>query len=161
MKKILKEIYPYIIIVICVVLFRSFIATPILVKGRSMYDTLKGNEMMILNKLAKIDRYDIVVVDEVNDDYIIKRVIALPYETIYCKDNIIYVNGKKINDKYAYGETADFEEITLTSNEYFVMGDNREVSKDSRIIGPVTKKEIKGTTRFILYPFNKIGFVKE
>ena len=160
MKKIIKELVPYVIIVICVVLFRSFIATPILVKGRSMYDTLSGNEMMILNKLAKIDRYDIVVVDEPEDDYIIKRVIALPGETVYCENNTIYVNGKKIEDKYAYGETYDFEEIKLKNNEYFVMGDNREVSKDSRIIGPVTKKEIKGTTRFILFPFNKIGFVK-
>ena len=160
MKEKLKELYPYVIIVICVVLFRSFIATPILVKGRSMYNTLSGNEMMILNKLAKIDRYDIVVVDEEQDDYIIKRVIALPGETIYCLDNEIYVNDKKINDKFAYGETADFEEIKLKNNEYFVMGDNREISKDSRIIGPVTKKEIKGTTRFILFPFNKIGFVK-
>lgn len=160
MKKILKELYPYVIIVILVVLFRTFIATPILVKGRSMYDTLSGNEMMILNKLAKIDRYDIVVVDEPEDDYIIKRVIALPGETVYCENNTIYVNNKKIDDKYSYGETYDFEEIKLKDNEYFVMGDNREVSKDSRIIGPVTKKEIKGTTKFVLFPFNKIGFVK-
>jgi signal peptidase I len=160
MKKILKELYPYVIIVILVVLFRTFIATPILVKGRSMYDTLSGNEMMILNKLAKIDRYDIVVVDEPEDDYIIKRVIALPGETVYCENNTIYVNNKIIDDKYAYGETYDFEEIKLKDNEYFVMGDNREVSKDSRIIGPVTKKEIKGTTKFVLFPFNKIGFVK-
>ena len=161
MKKIFKELYPYLIIIICVVLFRTFIATPILVKGRSMYDTLKGNEMMILNKLAKIDRFDIVVVDEEEDDYIIKRVIAMPGETIYCEDNVIYVNNKKISNKYAYGETEDFDKIKLKDNEYFVMGDNREISKDSRIIGPVKKNEIKGTTRFILYPFNKIGFVKE
>ena len=160
MKKVFKDIYPYVIIVLIVVLFRSFIATPILVKGRSMYDTLKGNEMMILNKLAKIDRYDIVVVDEEEDDYIIKRVIALPGESIYCIDNEIFVNDKKIKDTFAYGETADFDKIVLKKNEYFVMGDNRAISKDSRIIGPVKKKDIKGTTRFILYPFNKIGFVK-
>lgn len=161
MKKIFKELYPYLIIVVCVVLFRTFIATPILVKGRSMYDTLSGNEMMILNKLAKIDRFDIVVVDEEEDDYIIKRVIAMPGETIYCEANVIYVNNKKISNKYAYGETEDFDKIKLKANEYFVMGDNREISKDSRMIGPVNKKDIKGTTRFILYPFNKIGFVKE
>ena len=160
MKKILKELYPYVIIVIAVVLFRSFIATPILVKGRSMYDTLSGNEMMILNKLAKRDRYDIVVVDNEVDDYIIKRVIALPGETIYCEDSEIYVNGKKIKDDFAYGETYDFTEIELQDDEYFVMGDNREISKDSRLIGPITKKEIKGTTRFVLYPFSKFGFVK-
>ena len=160
MKKILKELYPYVIIVIAVVLFRSFIATPILVKGRSMYETLTGNEMMILNKLAKIDRFDIVVVDNTVDDYIIKRVIALPNETIYCLNNEIYVNDKRIKDTYAYGETEDFDKITLKKDEYFVMGDNREISKDSRIIGPIKKKSIKGTTKFVLWPLNKLGFVK-
>ena len=160
MKKIFKELYPYLIIIVCVVIFRSFIATPILVKGRSMYNTLSGNELMLLNKLAKIDRFDIVVVNNIEEDYIIKRVIAMPKEKIKCQDGVIYVNNKKINDKFAYGQTEDFSEVTLKDNEYFVMGDNREISKDSRIIGPVTKKEIKGTTKFVMYPFNKIGFVK-
>ena len=160
MKKIFKELYPYLIIIVCVVIFRSFIATPILVKGRSMYNTLSGNELMLLNKLAKIDRFDIVVVNNIEEDYIIKRVIAMPKEKIKCQDGVIYVNNKKIDDKFAYGQTEDFSEVTLKDNEYFVMGDNREISKDSRIIGPVTKKEIKGTTKFVMYPFNKIGFVK-
>lgn len=164
MKDKIKEIIPYIIIIICVALFRSFIATPIRINGTSMYDTLKGNEICILNKLAKIDRYDIVVAYYKNEDAnesekLIKRVIAMPGETIYAKDGFLFINGKKIKDKYATNETSDFDAVTLAKDEYFLMGDNRYISKDSRIIGPINKKDIKGTTNFILYPFTKIGTI--
>ncbi len=154
--KILKEIYPYIIIIIVVILFRTFIATPIKVDGQSMHPTLNGNELLILNKLGKIERFKIVIVDEDTDD-LIKRVIGLPNETIEIKNSNIYINGKKIEDKYGDGRTSDYEKITLKKDEYFVMGDNRENSRDSRMIGPIKKSKIKGTTNFIIFPFNKIG----
>ena len=157
--KILKELIPYVIILIVVVLIRSFIATPIKVDGKSMYPTLNGNEVMILNKLGKIDRYDVVVIETKPSD-IIKRVIALPNETIEIKNNTIYVNGKKIDDKYGDGETSDYDKITLKDNEYFVLGDNRENSKDSRVIGPIDASLIKGTTKFVLFPFTKFGNIK-
>lgn len=161
MKKILKEIYPYIIIVIVVVLIRTFIVTPILVSGKSMFPNLSGGELMILNKLSKkIERYDIVVVSSQEEDHIIKRVYGLPGDRILCKDNTIYINNKKIEDKYGYGITEDFELIKLDKDEYFVLGDNRTISKDSRMIGPVKKENIQGTTSLVIYPFNKIGFVK-
>ncbi len=156
MKKFIKEIYPYVIILIVVVLFRTFIATPVKVDGVSMYPTLKGNEFLILNKLGKIDRYDIVVVDEIEDD-IIKRVVGMPNETIEITNGNIYINGKKIKDNQKNGETSSYDKITLKSDEYFVLGDNRENSKDSRMIGPIKKKDIKGTTNFIIFPFSKIG----
>lgn len=156
MKEKAKELIPYIIIVIVVLLFRSFIATPVRVNGTSMYDTLKGNELLILNKLGKVDRYKVVVVDY-NGEKLIKRVIGLPNETIEAENNSIYINGKKIKDEYGYGKTFDFAKVTLEEDEYFLMGDNREISKDSRIIGPINIKDIKGTTNFILFPFNKIG----
>lgn len=156
MKEKAKELIPYIIIVIVVLLFRSFIATPVRVNGTSMYDTLKGNELLILNKLGKVDRYKIVVVDY-NGEKLIKRVIGLPNETIEAENNSIYINGKKIKDEYGYRKTFDFAKVTLEEDEYFLMGDNREISKDSRIIGPINIKDIKGTTNFILFPFNKIG----
>ena len=157
--KILKEIYPYIIILLVVILIRTFIATPIKVDGISMYPTLKGNEFLILNKLGKPDRYKIVVVDEKEDD-LIKRVIGLPNETVEIKNGNIYINGKKIKDEYGSGTTSSYDKIKLKKDEYFVLGDNRENSRDSRSIGPVKAKQIKGTTNFILFPFNKIGKVK-
>ena len=159
--KILKEIIPYVIVVIVVVLIRTFLVTPIRVNGSSMYPTLKDKEIMILNKIGKtingIDRFDIVVLKD--DDYLIKRVIALPGEKISCQNGNIYINGKKLKDKYGSGLTSDFEPIEVPKNSYFVMGDNRENSKDSRYIGPINKKEIKGKTSFILFPFKNFGKV--
>lgn len=159
--KILKEIIPYVIVVIVVVLIRTFLITPIRVNGSSMYPTLKDKEIMILNKIGKtvngIDRFDIVVLKE--DDYLIKRVIALPGEKISCQNGNIYINGKKLKDKYGSGLTSDFEPIEVPKDSYFVMGDNRENSKDSRYIGPINKKEIKGKTSFILFPFKNFGKV--
>lgn len=156
MKEKIKELVPYVLIVIGVILLRTFIVTPIKVNGSSMYDTLKGNEICILNKLDKIDRFDIIVTDY-EGERLIKRVIAMPGETIEVENGFIYINDKKIKDKYGYGETDDFEKVTLEKDEYFVMGDNRKISKDSRIIGPINKEDISGTTNLILYPFNKIG----
>lgn len=155
-----KELLPYIIILIVVLLVRTFIATPIKVNGNSMYKTLDGTEFMILNKLAKINRYDIVVVDTKSDE-LIKRVYGLPGEKISIENNSIYINDKKIEDVYAYGETSNYESITLGSDEYFILGDNRAVSLDSRTIGPVKKSQIKGTTNFILYPFNRFGKIEK
>ena len=155
-----KELLPYIIILIVVLLVRTFIATPIKVNGNSMYKTLDGTEFMILNKLAKINRYDIVVVDTKSDE-LIKRVYGLPGEKISIENNSIYINDKKIEDVYAYGETSNYENITLGSDEYFILGDNRAVSLDSRTIGPVKKSQIKGTTNFILYPFSRFRKVEK
>ena len=62
---------------------------------------------------------------------------------------------------YAYGETSDFEKITLEEDEYFILGDNRAVSLDSRYIGPVKKSQIKGTADFIIFPFNRFGKVEK
>lgn len=160
--KYLKEIIPYIAIIIIVVLIRTFFITPIRVNGNSMDPTLIEGETMLLNKISLkkgIDRYDIVVVDTPSD-YIIKRVLALPNETIACIDGDIYINGQKIKD-YAKSEMIDFTAVTLGSDEYFVMGDNRRISKDSRIIGPVKKSQIKGKAHFVLFPFTKFGTVDE
>ena len=161
--KYLKEAMPYIIILIVVILIRTFIVTPIKVNGQSMYDTLNGSEIMILWRTKDIQRYDIVVADLIENgkktDTLIKRVYGLPGETISCEDGVIYINGKKIDDSYAYGKTDDFGSITLGSDEYFLLGDNRGVSLDSRIFGPINKKHIDGKTDFIIWPFKKFGKV--
>ena len=161
MKKILKENLPYILIIIIVLLIRQFLITPIRVSGSSMDTTLSDGEIMLLYKQGHIDREDIIVIDKsVEGSYIIKRVIAMPGEKIKCVNNIIYINDEKYADTYAYGQTFDFEEITLKKDEFFVLGDNRLVSKDSRYFGPVNINNIMGTTNIVLFPFNKIGIVK-
>lgn len=158
MKKILKELVPYIVILVVVVLIRTFIVTPIIVDGDSMSPTLTDDEMMLLNKLGSIERNDIVVINN-EEGYIIKRVIALPGESIECRDGVIYINDEKYDDNFA-SKTDDFVKQFLNDDEYFVMGDNRLVSMDSRIFGAVTKEEILGTTNFVIYPFNKFGKIK-
>lgn len=159
--KFLKNMLPYIIIVIVVVLIRTFLITPVRVNGPSMYPTLKGGEIMLLNKLGKIDRFDIVVLKiEKEEDNLIKRVIGLPGETVEIKDDQIFINDKLLEDKYAYGATYNIDKITLKDDEYFVLGDNRKISLDSRLFGSIKAKEIKGTTNFVLYPFKSFGKVE-
>ncbi len=162
--KFLKEIFPYIVILLVVVFIRTFLVTPIKVNGQSMYDTLAGDEIMLLVKIGEINRYDMVVadliVDEKKDDTLIKRVYGLPGETIKCENGILYINDHKLEDPYATNQTSDFEAVTLGEDEYFLLGDNRSISLDSRIIGPVHRKDIEGHTNFIIWPFTKFGSVK-
>lgn len=160
--RFIKESIPYLAIILLVITIRTFIVTPVIVRGDSMYPTLDGNEVMLLKKYdTNYERFDIVVINKsVEGDNLIKRVIGLPNETIRYKNGLLYINDNLVDDTYAYGETENFQEITLGDDEYFVMGDNRRVSLDSRIIGVIKKDEVEGTVGPIVYPFNKIGFVK-
>jgi len=140
----IKELIPYIIILIVVILVRTFIITPVRVDGASMNKMLNNNDILLLYRLAKLERYDIVVLKEtIDNDTIIKRIIGMPGETVEIKNNKIYINDEEIEDEYAYGDTSDYTRITLGSDEYFLLGDNRLISKDSRSFGPVKKKNIK------------------
>ena len=159
MLNIAKEIIPYAIILIVVILIRTFLVTPIRVNGPSMDTTLKDGEIMILNKLGKPEKGKIVVVN-IESDKIIKRVIATPGDSVYCKDGVVYVNDKALKENYTSSDTADFKKVYLKDDEYFVMGDNRKVSMDSRTFGPVNKKQILGTTNLILFPISKKGKAK-
>ena len=167
MKKIIKELYPYVIIVVCVVLFRTFIATPVRVDGDSMRETLHNGDILILNKLDNnYERFDVVVVNY-NKSKLVKRIIGLPGENIEYKNNKLYINNNEIEDVETI-RTLDFslEELyainEIPKDHYFVMGDNRGNSLDSRDyrVGLIKKEDIVGVTIFRLYPFNKIGVVK-
>lgn len=157
--KIVKEYLPYLLIIILVLLIKRFVISPIRVNGNSMYKTLHEGDIMILNiigyNISNVDRFDIVVVNEGNE-LIIKRVIGLPGETITYDDNKLYVNNKLVKDKYGYGDTGDFS-YKVPKNSYFVLGDNRGNSLDSRVFGPFKKKQIIGKTNFIIFPFNRFG----
>ena len=157
-----KDIISYIIIILTVVIIRLYIITPVRVQGTSMDTTLKQGEILLLEKYDKnYERFDIVVIKEGNER-IIKRIIGMPGESIKIIDGIIYINGEKIEDEYASSVTNDFslekfELETIPENTYFVLGDNRIVSKDSRILGPIKKENIQGKAIYRIWPFNKFG----
>lgn len=167
MNKKKKEIIEYIVLIVIILLIRTYLFVPIMVSGNSMVPTLNNGDVMILNKFSylvnDIERFDIVVVDYENE-YIIKRVIGLPGDYVEYKNDILYVNGKKIKEEYDREYTEDFNLNDLNiekipNNYYLVLGDNRPISKDSRKIGLIDKKNIKGSTNFILFPFSRFGNV--
>ena len=145
---IAKELLPYIIIVIVVFGIKTYIATPVLVDGSSMLPTLSDKQFLILNRSTKkLNRNDIVVFDHDNSK-LIKRIIALPGETIEYKDGVLYINDEVVNEDFISNEvrelTGRIYKKTLGENEYYVMGDNRGGSSDSRDFGAITKSEIRG-----------------
>ena len=103
-----NDILSYVIIILVVVLVRTFIITPVRVVGSSMDKTLKEGEILLLEKIdKKYKRYDIVVIKE-NNERIIKRIIGMPGESVKIVEGVIYINGEAIEDKYASSYTGDF-----------------------------------------------------
>lgn len=168
MKKIIKELYPYVIIIVVVILIRSFIITPVIVSGNSMKPNYNDGELLLVRKIGynekTINRFDVVVIKKDKEE-IIKRIIGLPGEHISYKNNKLYVNDKLISEEYTHLDTKDFnlEEIctcsTIPEGKYLVLGDNRPISKDSRTIGLIDIKDIVGQSIFRIWPISKIGTV--
>lgn len=166
MKDFFKNIYPYILIIVVVFIIKAFVITPIKVVGPSMEDTLLDGDIMLLNKFTynynEIERFDIVVVDYIGE-LIIKRVIGLPGDLIEYKDGSLYINGDIYEEPFLSEDTytEDFIlEDRIPNDYYFVVGDNRAESKDSRIIGLINKKDIEGKASYVLFPFNRFGLKK-
>ena len=164
------------ILLVCFIVafgIKTFIARPVFVVGSSMYPTLQDGEFGFTNLLGLsfegVNRGDIVIVEE-GDEYWVKRVIGLPNETIECRDNVVYINGEALDEPYLDSDyvhdiennqgyfTSDFEAIELGSDEYFVMGDNRVVSADSRVVGPFSRSQIVGKGVLVLMPLDQIGY---
>ena len=168
-KKItVKTILPYIIVVVVVILLRTFIITPAMVDGDSMLPTLQNNNIVLLNKLNYklngLKRFDIVVINH-EGTKLIKRVVGLPGEHIEYKDNNLYVDGFLIEENFKHDTTHDFklEEIgylSIPGDMYFVVGDNRNNSIDSRVLGLMSEDEILGKVHVRIFPLTKIGGVK-
>lgn len=157
---------------------RHFLFTPIIVDGQSMMPTLHHEDRMIVNKIGysvtEPERFDIIVFHaEAGKDYI-KRVIGLPGDVISYQNDILLVNGEPLPEQYLeeYQEqtdslpfTHDFElsDVTLfeeiPEDHLFVMGDNRQFSRDSRHIGMVAYEEIVGTADVVFWPFEGARFV--
>ena len=172
MKKFIKELIPYVVIVILVVIIRSYIITPVVVVGSSMENTLHDDEILLLSKISyrvgEIKRYDVVVIDNEIHDKLIKRVVGLPGDKVEYRNNKLIINGKYVEDKYAYNETEDFTVKSISGKDkipegyYLVLGDNRKVSIDSRNkdVGLIKREDIIGKTVVRFWPINKVSLVK-
>ncbi|PAD20055.1 signal peptidase I [Terribacillus saccharophilus] len=142
---------------------RYFLFTPSTVHGESMLPTYHDSDHVIVSKVSKIERNDIVVFNAPDADaHYIKRVIGLPGDTIEVIDNVLYVNGEAQDQSYLPEDmvTGDFKLKELTGEEkvpegeVFVMGDNRTNSKDSRMFGFISEKEVIGEVKMTFYPFS-------
>lgn len=176
MDNFIKEWVPYIAIIIIVILIRTYIVTPVIVRGDSMYNTLEDGEVLFLSKItyrvSDIKRFDIIVVKDLDEDLIIKRVIGLPGDSIEYKEGVLYINDKTIEEDYSDYIMEDFNtdticEITnlecngiIPDNMYLVLGDNRQISADSRVKGLINEEQILGKTILRIWPLNKISTTK-
>ncbi len=185
---ILDFVKVFAISAIVILLFVNFIAYPITVRGHSMDPTLSDGEYgytsLVSLSAGSVSRGDIVVLKMEEPDGTeslwVKRVIGMPGETVEARDGVVYINGVALDESeyltdeyvadalsrfrdetgYDYGNfTSDFAPVTLGENEYWVMGDNRPWSKDSRdeTVGPVSRSRFFGKGVMVLWPFDKFG----
>lgn len=172
--KILIEIFIWAAQIAAVIFLAYFIIYYCVEKttviGSSMENTLTANDQIIINKfiyrISDPKRFDVIVFKQSGKEhsfYNIKRIIGLPGETIQIRDGAVYINGEELEEIIEVEEMINYglaaEEIVLEENEYFVLGDNRNNSEDSRFasIGNITREEIIGKAFLRLSPFNFVN----
>lgn len=171
LKEILKTVIYFLILLLIALFIVTFIGQRTVVDGRSMENTLNDKDNLIVDKISyrfkEPKRFDVVVFPYQKRNYFIKRIIGLPGETVNIdEDGNIFINGVLLEENYGKEKIKDpgiaSRPIVLGENEYFVLGDNRNDSFDSRYfeVGNVKKENIIGRAWLRIYPFNKIGFVK-
>nr|WP_263313864.1 signal peptidase I [Mammaliicoccus sp. Marseille-Q6498] len=179
-KELLEWVVAIAVAVVCVLLIQKFLFQTYTVSGDSMYPTLKNSEKVIVNKIGykvgNIDNGDVLVFHaNANDDYV-KRVIGKPGDTVKYENDQLYVNGKKVPEEYLKPNKINKSRDLLTENfqtkelpnsngtnkipkgEYLVLGDNREVSKDSRSFGLIKEDKIVGEVALRFWPINQFHY---
>lgn len=147
----------------------TFVAQPVRVQGASMQPRIEDNERILVNKFIYrfqgVERGDVVVFYYPRDPSVsyIKRVIGLPGDRVEIRSGAVYVNGDAIEEPYLlsqFRDRYDMPETTVERGHYFVMGDHRSSSMDSRSFGPVPEKYIYGKAAFCVWPIAKTGRVQ-
>ncbi len=186
MKEFLKNWGILILVLAAILLARVYVFTPVTVNGHSMDPTLSDGQRLISSKISNYERMDIITTKEPGDEerMIVKRIIGMPGDTVKMENDQLTINGKKYDEpyldefkkefsedklqgEYAYSSgfqaqaessstfTSDFE-YTVPKGKYLVLGDNRLISKDSRMFGLVDKDMIQGTVVFRYWPLSEI-----
>lgn len=196
MKRIIKEWGFFSLFIVLLLLSRLFLWNFVIVDGHSMDPTLANKERLVVLTKTQINRFDIVVATETAEGQtkeIVKRVIGMPGDTITYKDDVLYVNNKKVDEKYlseyqaafkkdklqsTYSYNKFFKQLAKSSNafttdsqgntnftvtvpegQYYLLGDDRIVSKDSREVGTFKRSAVKGEVKFRFWPFKRIGII--
>lgn len=158
-----------VVAVVAALLLRTFVIQPYYIPSGSMYPTLKVGDKVLVDKLSYhmhgVHRGDVVVFKRPPKDYapdikdLIKRVIGLPDETISAANGHVYINGRQLNEPWLPKgvTTSTFGPVHIPNGEFFMMGDNRGNSADSRVIGPVPGNLIVGRAFLIVWPIGRIG----
>ena len=172
-KSLGREIFEWIMVFVVAgalaFLVRNLIFEPVRVDGESMLNTLQNNEFMITTKFDYLfgdpDRFDVVICNYPNTSdgkYRVKRVIGLPGETIELRGGELYVDGEHVEQTFNMtANETNFGPFKVPEGSYFVMGDNRNNSRDSRspMVGPLERKMIKGHVRIVVFPFTRIRLI--
>ncbi len=175
-RSIIKELLGWVVYILVIIgltyLIITFVGQRTRVSGSSMETTLSDGDNLIVDKISfrfrEPNRYEIIVFpyQYEEDTYYIKRIIGLPGETVQVQNGEVYINGQKLNEDYGNEPMQDpgiaEETITLGEDEYFVLGDNRNHSADSRdpSVGVLHRKDLLGRAWVRIWPFDKFGVIK-
>ena len=136
-----------IVSLVVVIPIRLYISSPFAVAGEAMSPTYNNGDYLLINKFDKnFARGDVVIfrTEKQPSSFLIKRIIGLPSEKVDIQGGKVLINGQVLNESYYNGETVPDSSVTLNQDQYFVLGDNRTKSFDSRSFGPITKSSIQG-----------------
>ncbi len=177
MRSFLKNLFSFfqtfIIALVIVIPIRYFLFQPFIVSGASMEPNFKQGEYLLIDEISyrikNPQRGEVIVFKYPKDPsyFYIKRIIGLPGETVEIKDgkvtiyNYDYPSGKKLNEPYINPQTEGEFKIVLGKDEYFLLGDNREHSSDSRFFGAVQKKYIVGRAWIAIYPTKGVEIIRK
>lgn len=179
-KELVEWIIAILVAVVLVTVIHNFLFLTYSVKGDSMYPTLKDGEKVIVNRIGytfgNIDKGDVIVFHADSKSDYVKRVIGTAGDTVQYKDDQLYVNGKKVDEPYLDENKLSKTNVLLTENfsvkdlvnskgvkkipegKLLVLGDNREVSKDSRYFGLIDDKKVVGEVALRFWPFNTFHY---